>query len=69
MNHTNGHSLSSKNKWNHEITIILKVTKRITEMIALDSQLFSIVEDTGFLRLLVHGTLHHHEVFLRKNYT
>ena len=31
-----------------------RVTKRIAEMIALDSQPFSIVEDTGFLRLLAH---------------
>jgi len=43
-----------KEPWNYDNPEHKRVTERIAEMIALDSQPFSIVEDTGFLRLLAH---------------
>ena len=41
-----------KEPWHYDHPEHIKVTKRIAEMIAIDSQPFSIVEDTGFIRLL-----------------
>ena len=41
-----------KEPWHYDHPEHIKVTKRIAEMIAIDSQPFSIVEDTGFTRLL-----------------
>ena len=43
-----------KKPWNYDHPEHTKVTKRIAEMIAIDSQPFSIVEDTGFVRLMKH---------------
>ena len=41
-----------KDLWSYGHPRHKKVTRWIAEMIAIDSQPFSIVEDTGFLRLL-----------------
>ena len=43
-----------KEPWNYDHPEHIKVTKRIAEMIAIDSQPFSIVEDTGFVRVMKH---------------
>ena len=43
-----------KEAWNYDHPEHTKVTKRIAEMIAIDSQPFSIVEDAGFVRLMKH---------------
>ena len=48
-----------KEPWNYNHPEHVKVIKPIAEIIALDSQLFSIVEDTGFIRLLAHDMLYH----------
>ena len=62
-----------KKPWNYDHPEHTKVTKRITEMIAIDSQLFSIVEDTGFVRLMKHTCpryiVPYRKYFSEKNYT
>ena len=55
----------NQDPWNFDNVEHKRITQRIREMIALNSQPFSIVEDRGFLRLLAHVSPWFKEVFFR----